>query len=64
MRNRSRPSTVHVHARVCTCSALIRGRGRTDASANRPLTVTSEGSNTMNRYQPEDCVVADLPERR
>lgn len=52
MRSHCCPSTVHVHARVCTCKALIRGRGRMDQNAHRSLKVTNEGNNAMTRHRP------------
>ena len=53
MRNRHRPSTVHVHARVCTYRALMDGRGRMDAHRYTSPTVTSERTTAMTAHHPQ-----------
>lgn len=52
MRSRCRPSIVHVHARVCTYRALMRGRGPTDGNTQLSLTVTSERTAAMTANHP------------
>ena len=66
MRNRRCPSTVQVHARVCTYSAPMDGRGRMDAHRYTSPPVTSERTSTMTAYQPDSRsrITAGPPERR